>query len=67
MEAPLIFEVRSSAARRIILMIKLMGPTAQVIAGGVKQNLKKNTCSLQTLNSEPVNFSSQPCTVNHQL
>ena len=63
MGGALVFEVRSAAAPRKILMFKLMGPTAQVIAGGVKQNLK-NPYSLQTLNHKPVNQSPKPCTVN---
>ena len=52
MGGALVFEVRSTAARRKILRVKLRGLTAQVIAGGVKQNLKK-IYSLQTLNPKP--------------
>ena len=63
MGGALVFEVRSAAARRKILKIRLTGPTAQVIAGGVKLNLEK-PYSLQTLNPKPVNPSPKPFTVN---
>ena len=45
----MLVEVRSAAAPRKRLMIKLMGLTALVIAGGFKRKLK-STYSLQILN-----------------
>ena len=39
-----------------ISMIRLMGPTAQVIVGGVKQDSKRKH-SLQTLNCKPLNLN----------
>jgi hypothetical protein len=52
----LILEIRSAAAKRKISLIRLMGPTAQVIVGGVKQDLKRKH-SLQTLNPKPLNLN----------
>ena len=52
MGGALVFEVRSAAAPRKRLMVKLLGPTAQVIAGEVKPS-QGNLCSLQTLNPKP--------------
>jgi len=63
MGGALVFEVRSAAARRKILKVKLMGAMAQVIAGGVKQKFT-NPYSLQTLNPKPLNLNPEPCTVN---
>ena len=65
MGGALVSEVRSAAVRRKILMIRLMGPTAQVIPGGFKQNLN-TPYSLQNLNLKPVNLNPQPCTANTQ-
>jgi hypothetical protein len=64
MESALVIEVRS-AARRKTLMVELMEPTAQVIAGGVKQNLKKKK-SLETLHPKPRNMDLEPCAVKSQ-
>ena len=63
MGGALIFEVRSAAARREILKVRLLGPTAQVIAGGVKPNLKIHY-SLETPNTEPLELNPKTCTVN---
>ena len=56
MGGALVFEVRSADSRRTILMVKLMGPTAQVIAGGVKPNWG-NHYLLQNLN---LNLNPEP-------
>ena len=61
MGGALVFEVRSAAAPQRILKIRLTGPTARVIAGGVKPKLEK-PYSLQTFNPTPVNPSPKPCT-----
>ena len=63
MKDALVFEIRSAAARRKLLMIKWVGPTAQVIVGGVKQDLFKKH-SLQTPNPKHLNLNPQLCTVN---
>ena len=52
MGGALVFEVRSAAAPRKMLMVRLLGPTAQMIAGEVKPS-QGNLCSLQTLNPKP--------------
>ena len=63
MGGALVFEVHSAVARRKTLMVKFMGPTAQMIVGGVKQDFLKEH-SLQTLNLRPLNLNLEPCTVN---
>ena len=40
MRGALVLKVRSAAAPRKTLMVGLLGPTAQVIVGGVEQILK---------------------------
>ena len=62
MDGALVFEVRSATAPRNVLKVKSAGPTAQTIAGGVKQNLE-NHYSLQTPNAQPLNLKPKPCTV----
>ena len=63
MGGALVSKVHSAAARQEMLRVELIGPTAQVIAGGVKQNLEK-LFSLQTLNPKPLNPYPSPCTVH---
>ena len=65
MGGALVFEVHSAAYSRKIMLVKSMGPTAQMIVGGVKHFLKTKY-SLQTLNPVHMNLNLKPNTVNPQ-